>query len=1665
MHSSLSLPGPDAPGPLYDPSFEHDACGTGFVVMRDGARSHRVLALALQALCNHAHRGAVAADGRSGDGAGVLTQLPHKLIGRDLAHMGVRAPEPGDVAVAMTFMPLRNLVHRERSQELFQQAAGEFGLQFLGWRETPVNLDALGEWALSLRPYIAQAFVARPPALAAGESFERALYLARKRATQLCWAEGITNFYIASFSAKTIVYKGLFMAPQLANFYLDVADPDFETALAVFHQRYSTNTFPTWERAQPFRMVCHNGEINTLPSNINWMRAREADLVRSAKPYFGDAVGYLTPVISERGSDSAMLDNALDLLVQSGRDIRHALLMLAPRAWEHDPELSADVRAFYHYHACLQEPWDGPAALAFTDGVIVGSALDRNGLRPARYLMTDDGLVVMSSEAGAVAIDEARIVAKGRLGPGEMLAVDTRSGAIVSTDDVARQFAAEKPYRRWLDENLVSLEDLMTPGARDPQWTSPAARSASARRQAPALRASTPAAPANRSDLLALQVAFGYNREELVVLFRPMWQEGAEAVGSMGDDTPAAALSALPRPLFHYFTQRFAEVTNPPIDPLREAQVMSLRQRLGRRASLLSRGPEVAAVLETLSPVLTDEHVQVMRELKHYLPAGRGEEFQATILDTTWPVVDGVDGLEAAVKRLCNQAVAAVKSGVSLLILSDQAVSRQRTLIPALLATSAVHQRLIQAGVRTHASLVVATGECRDVHHLAALISFGASAVNPWLALRSVDNEVAGAGRHAEGISAHVAADNYRKALEKGLLKIMSKMGIATVDSYCGTHAGAFDVMGLSEDVVKRYFPGATSRLGGLSMADLAADVLTWHRAAFPDGDAAAALDSYGLFKYKRDGEYHSYNPDVVRALHEVSGVAGGGLRDVAPSALRRAAQGEGTGTSDELPPFFSFPEGEGTGTSDSLPSFSPLPNGRGAGGEGAPISTPHPSPLPQGEGTGKSDELPPFFSFPEGEGTGTSDSLPSFSPLPNGRGAGGEGEPAASKNDAYRRYTELVQARPVTNLRDLLDFAPRRDPIPPDEVEPAEAILRRFSTAAMSHGALSGVTHETLAVAMNRLGGASNSGEGGEDETRFIDERNSKIKQVASGRFGVTPAYLMSAQELQIKMAQGSKPGEGGQLPGHKVTEEIARLRHSTPGVALISPPPHHDIYSIEDLAQLIFDLKQVNPEAAVSVKLVSEAGVGTVAAGVAKGHADLIHLSGADGGTGASPLSSIKHAGGPWELGLAETQHTLLTNGLRSRVRVRVDGGFQSGRDVVIAALLGADEFSFGTAALIAVGCKMARACHTNTCPVGVATQRVDLIAKFPGQPEHLMVFMYQVAEEVRQILARLGYRSLNEVIGHAELLAQTVTGRAAGEMDLQPLLWVPDTGRPRRAVEERNPLLAGSELGDRLAQDALDDLADYGMPVRLRYPIHNTDRTVGARLAGQLARRHGNAGLPAGSITVELEGTAGQSLGAFLCSGIHLHLTGQANDYVGKGMGGGEIVVRPRADAGYVWHDNVILGNTALYGATGGALFAAGRAGERFAVRNSGAQAVVEGVGDHGCEYMTGGVTVILGDTGRNFGAGMTGGLAYVYDPADRLPGRYNAQLITLRRVQRADHAKQLHHLLRRHALTTGSPRARSILQDWDDERRNFWLVVPKDAVAAIEAVNEGAEAEAR
>ncbi len=1596
--------------PLYNERYEHDACGIGFVAQKDGRRSNEVLRLAVNALCNHVHRGAVAADGKSGDGAGVLTQIPHELIARHLATMGITAPPPGDLALGMVFLPRFNLAHRERARKILEETVAEYGIERVAWRDVPVNGGALGSWAQSLRPFIQQIVLARPAHIAPGAHFERKLYAVRKRATQRIWAESITNFYLPSLSSRTVVYKGLFMAPQLPLFYTDLNNPDYRTAIAVFHQRYSTNTFPTWERAQPFRLLCHNGEINTLQGNLAWMDARAGDLGHAE--VWGEDAAVLAPVIAPHGSDSAKLDNALDLLVQSGRDIRHAMMMLVPKAWEKPEDVTPAQRAFYRYHSCLQEPWDGPAALSFTDGIVVGSMLDRNGLRPARFVVLDDGMVIMSSEAGAVPVDERRIVRKGRLRPGEMLAVDTSTGQIESDATIVARFVERRPYGRWLDENMVTLADIRN--RRINESTNQRINESTSGERRKANPKGTPRDDESRNTQYAIRstqydallAAFGYTREELLVVLRPMWKEGREPIGSMGDDTPVAALSDIPRPLFHYFKQRFAEVTNPPIDSLREEMVMSLSQRLGRRASLLAETPEAARLLEITSPILTAEDLAAIQALAN-ADDPRFAHLRPATIDCTWPVTEGESGLRRAVHRVCAQAVAAVCAGHTLLILSDRGVDAGHAPIPALLAVGAVHHHLIEAGERMHASLIVDSGEPREVHHFAALLGYGANAIHPWLALDAVADALAEGGRQAEGLTLADAQHNFIKAVEKGILKIMAKMGIATLDSYVG--AQVFEAIGVSDELIRSAFVGTENfKLGGITYEHLARDVLAWHRNGYPRPPAGdngnghllePRLDSYGFYKARRGGERHAFSPEVVRALHEVVGLTNQRISESHREAARSANQRISESTNSEYQP---------------------------------PTSNLQP-------------------------------------PIPNPQSA------------SYRRYADLVEKRPPIELRDLLEIVPGdRQPIPLEEVEPVEAILRRFSTAAMSHGALSAEAHEVLTIAMNRLGGASNSGEGGEDEARFGTERNSKIKQVASGRFGVTPAYLVSAEELQIKMAQGSKPGEGGQLPGHKVTEEIARIRHTTPGVALISPPPHHDIYSIEDLAQLIFDLKQVNPDAIVSVKLVAQAGVGTIAAGVAKGHADLIHISGYNGGTGASPLSSIKNAGAPWEVGLAEAQQTLLVNGLRGRVRLRVDGGFKTGRDVVIAALLGADEFSFGTAALVAAGCKMARQCHNNTCPVGIATQRADLRAKFPGKPEMVMAYMIHVAEEVREILAQLGARTLDEIIGHTELLQQAIVGADAGNMDLAPLLWVPDTGAVRRNVEPRNPLQSVSPLGDRLTTDVLAALesleiegrgdlwAEYEkrpaglgeMPfVHLSYNITTADRTVGGKLSGALARRYGNRGLPPHAVVIELHGSAGQSFGAFLLHGLSLRLTGQANDYVGKGLGGGEIVIRPPEEASYVWHHNVILGNTALYGATGGELYAAGRAGERFAVRNSGARAVVEGLGDHGCEYMTGGVVVVLGKTGRNFGAGMTGGVAYVYDNHGLFPLRVNRQLVCLRRIERQEDALELKALLERHFERTASPRARAILDDWENQLAHFWRVAPIEQVAAVEAANEG------
>lgn len=1489
---------------LYDPSLEHDACGTGFVADVSGRPSHRIVEMAIESVVNLTHRGAVSADAKTGDGAGILTPLPRGLLVHEAARHG-RAVEPDRIAVGMLFFP-PDATARERARAIVEARLRAEQLPIVFWRDVPVDPSTLGDQAYATQPKIEQVILARP----AGYdplTFERSLYRARKLIEREAAHEGLKDFYIPSFSSRTVAYKGLLVAPQLRRFYRDLQNPAYEVPLAVFHQRYSTNTFPNWFLAQPFRMLAHNGEINTLQGNRNWMRAREPEL---SSPVWGDQLPDLSPIIWENGSDSASLDNVLELLELSGRDILHSMMMLIPEAWENMPDVDPDLRAFYEYHACLTEPWDGPAALAFTDGSIAGGALDRNGLRPARYVVTDDGIVIMASEVGVVGLDAARIIEKGRLGPGQMIAVNTRTHEILRNDELKRRYVRRQPYAEWIRDNMVRMADHV-------------AEHLDERSSDGVVIAPVPEV-VDEFALYRQQQAFGFSNEELKFVLEPMGVEGKEPIWSMGDDTPPAVLSRQGRPLPHYFRQRFAEVTNPPIDPLRESIVMSLDCYIGRRRSLLMETPEHAHLLHLKSPLLDNDALEAIAESEN--PA-----FRSVTIPALFDVHRGAAGLDAALDVICADAVRAVDAGKTILIVSDRGVDADHAPVPILLAIAAIHHHLIREGRRLKADLIAETGQVWDVHHFALLLGFGASAINPYLAIESIASLVAGVDN---SLSFETAYHNFDKAVHDGLLKIMSKMGISPLASYRG--AQIFEIVGLNEDLVARCFPGTPSRIRGIGLAEIAEDVLARHATAFAPITGKPRLPDTGLYRFRKDGEYHAYNPFVVRALQKAA---------------------------------------------------------------------------------------------------------------------------SSGQYADYKVYAEILRNREPAVLRDLLRFRDRQ-PIPIDEVEPVESIRRRFTTQAMSLGALSPEAHQTISIAMNRIGSRSNTGEGGEDPSWYRwqgggDSPDNKTKQVASARFGVTTEYLAHAYELEIKMAQGSKPGEGGQLPAHKVTGMIARFRHAIPGIPLISPPPHHDIYSIEDLAQLIYDLKQANPRAKVGVKLVSESGVGTIAAGVAKAYADYILISGQDGGTGASPLSSIKHAGCPWELGLSETQQVLVLNDLRGRVILRVDGGFKTGRDVVIGAMLGAEEFGFGTASVVSIGCDMARQCHLNTCPTGVATQREDLRRKFTGKPEQLINFLTLVAQEVREILASLGFRSLDEVVGRVDLLEPIPhrSGRLA-TLDLSQIIADVDPSgqRPRRHVQERNDR-DDTPLDDRIIADAAAALAT-GTCVDLRYAIRNSNRTLGGRLSGEIAHRYGIEGLPEGTVSIAFEGSAGQSFGAWCVNGVRLSLTGDANDYVGKGMSGGEIVIRPPANASFVWKDNVIIGNTVLYGATGGRFFAAGRAGERFAVRNSGALAVVEGCGDHGCEYMTAGTAVILGPTGRNFAAGMSAGTAYVLDEDDSFSRKCNRELVSLERVSSAEDAAGLRAIIAEHQAKTESPWARQILDHFEDYLPLFWKVVPHPPVVQTE-----------
>jgi len=1534
-----------APHVGFDLDAERDACGIGFVAHVDGVPRRSIVAMALQGLAGVKHRGAVAADARSGDGAGILTQIPRDLAaswGRELSGQTV---DPARTGLAMLFLQAgtgpEDEAARQAAQRGFEEACATEGVAMLGFRAVPTDADAIGEIARRSQPALVQAVFLRPEGVGDREA-ERMAYRIRRRARKASEDAGV-RFYPASCSFLTVTYKAMADADQLDAFYPDLRDERFTAALAVFHSRFSTNTAPSWERAQPFRTLCHNGEINTIDGNLNLMRAREGQFVPGELSLDGVdwATGdLLQPVIDSEQSDSAKLDAALELLVLGGRDIRHAQAMLVPQVWEGARDLEPAVRDFYRYHASLVEPWDGPAGLIVTDGIRVGAGLDRNGLRPLRYHVCEDGLVVASSEVGAVATslptDAAEYhgaVRRERLGPGQVLCVDPTEGGLQEDREIKLSLGARAPYGEWLAEHLISL-----PAGRPVEGVP--------------------------SDLLQRQLSFGVTKEEIISILRPMATQGKETTSSMGDDTPIEALSHVRRPVSHFLKQRFAQVTNPPIDHYRESEVMSLRTLLGPRSSILTERAEAAQLVELGSFFLYPEGLQRI-VMSPDLP------FEVQAVDATFPVADSPAGLPTALARIGDEAVAHVRAGAGVVVVSDVGVDEERVRVPSLLAVGAVHQRLLRENLRTATSLVAETDEARETHDAATLLGYGADAIVPRLVLQTIAH-LADEGRiGGDNPTASVAQERYRNALEDGVLKIMSKMGISVLDSY--RSAQIFEALGLGPDVIGTCFTGTTSTLGGLTLEDLAGELLEQHAIAFPDVGEEGELDlpvlpSPGIIKWRKDAEFHDMSKPVVDALHDILGLG----RNATTEPFRL----DGATTTTEV-----------DGTTAALL-----------------------------------------------------------------RTAASEG-----RTDLYEHFSRTVRSRPPSYPRDFLVPTSTDGPIPLEEVEPVEAITRRFSTGAMSHGALSAEAHETLAAALNMIGGRANSGEGGEDPARFRTRGSAldldcRIKQVASGRFGVTPEYLANAHLLQIKIAQGSKPGEGGQIPGHKVTDEIARLRHTTPGVTLISPPPHHDIYSIEDLAQLIFDLKQVNPESLVDVKLVAEAGIGTVAAGVVKALADSIHISGNDGGTGASPLSSIQHAGLPWELGLAEVQQVLRANELRGRVKLRVDGGFKTGHDVLLAALLGADEYSFGTAALFAEGCIMVRACHRDTCPVGITTQRRDLRDKFAGTPEMVAAYLTMVAEEVRRLLAELGIRSLDECIGRVDLLERrTGLEGKARRIDISPLLHDPERGERRYTgrVAIQDPR---SELGDRVFEDALETIFLGGI-TEYTYEITNADRTVGARIGGAVGLEFGQED-PPGLARLRFSGQAGQSFGAFTTRGLELVLEGEANDYVGKGLGGGRIVIRPPADD---VGDPVLVGNTVLYGATAGELFVAGRAGERFAVRNSGASAVVEGTGDHACEYMTGGTVVVLGPTGHNIGAGMSGGECYVHDPRGEVLARVNRQLVEARRPDGAQLAR-IRALVEEHATVTGSERARTLLSAWGEAGDAFWRIGPKtemDRVASAES----------
>jgi glutamate synthase domain-containing protein 2/glutamate synthase domain-containing protein 1/glutamate synthase domain-containing protein 3 len=1495
---------------LYDPAHEHDACGVGFVVNVKGQASHVIIEQGLQILANLTHRGACGCDPLTGDGAGILTQIPDAFLRKVTPAVDINLPPRGEYGVGMVFLPER-VDERNECLELFEKVVREEGQRLLGWRRVPIDAGACGALARDCMPEIRQIFIARGRGTTDAAALERKLYVIRKRVERLVRESGLRDsesFYVPSLSSNTINYKGLLLPDQIPRFYKDLTDPDFTSALALVHQRFSTNTFPSWDRAHPYRFLAHNGEINTLRGNVNWMHARESMFVSER---FGEDMEKLFPIIAPLGSDSANFDNALELLVHTGRPLPQAVMMMIPEAWQKHESMSDERRAFYRYHACLMEAWDGPASIAFSDGKVIGAVLDRNGLRPSRYVVTKDGLVVMASEVGVLDIAPENVLAKGRLQPGRMFLVDTEKGRIVDDAELKAEYARRQPYGAWLQENLTRLEDLPAPGE-------------------------LPAA-LDDAALLTRQQAHGYTAEDLKFLMSPMALNGQEAVGSMGTDTPLAVLSNKPQLIYNYFKQLFAQVTNPPIDPIREELVMSLRATIGAEENLFEETPAHCRQLELEEPVIDDAALAKVKAL------GR-DKLKTVTIPALYRVKDGGPGLEKALSVLCWEAEVAINNGATLLVLTDRAMDEENAPIPALLATAAVHHHLIRNGTRTRCGLVVESGEPREVQHFALLVGYGAGAINPYLAIETV-RQLVRDGR-LKGLGEDDAVAHYLKAANKGILKVMTKMGISTLQSYRG--AQIFEAIGLNREFIDAYFTGTASRIEGVGVEAIAAECAARHQHAYEiapemDGD----LDPGGQYQWRRRGEFHMYNPNSIAMLQHA-------VRD--------------------------------------------------------------------------------------------------------------------GSYKLFKKYSEVVndESRFLATLRGLLKFRPSR-PIPLAEVESATEIVKRFKTGAMSLGSISREAHENLAIAMNRIGGKSNTGEGGEDPVRYErdpngDSRRSAIKQVASGRFGVTSHYLVNSDEIQIKMAQGAKPGEGGQLPGHKIDQYIAKIRYSTPGVGLISPPPHHDIYSIEDLAQLIHDLKNANNRARISVKLVAEVGVGTVAAGVSKAKADVVLISGHDGGTGASPLTSLKHAGIPWELGLAETQQVLVMNDLRSRIRVETDGQLKTGRDVAVAALLGAEEFGFATAALVASGCILMRVCHLNTCPVGIATQDPVLRKKYEGKPEHVVNFMMFIAEEVREIMAELGFRKLEDMVGRVDKLEarEAIEHWKARGLDLTEILHRPEVGE--------NVAIHCSTTQDHGLEAALDNriiaacrpAIESGTPVEAEFPIRNVNRTACTMLSAEISRRHGAAGLPPETVKLRFTGSAGQSFGAFLAPGIAITLEGDANDYFGKGLSGGRIVVHPPKAATFTPEDNIIVGNVSLYGATAGEVFCRGQGGERFAVRNSGVTAVIEGVGDHGCEYMTKGLVLVLGKTGRNFAAGMSGGVAYVWDVDDDFKDHCNMSMVELDPIEEADLAT-IRDLIHRHYEYTQSTVAWRILSGWKDAARHFVKVMPVEYRKVLAAAHLDSEAE--